>query len=362
MFYPLVIFTCFFRAQKLLAALLAVTILNFFLINPAIALSEKPINTEENKRLTIGILSESNSLESGLQEVPPPGAVQQIRQKLAKHNPQLTLLSPIPGEILANELNEWQLVLDLKDWPLVQDPDMGIGPHLVIQIDDLDPIRISHADGDRIVLSMDSLAPGSHRLAAYLAFPWGEALKGPGTFFESRIHFIDVLEGSQPAMDQPWLTIASPSELALNEPLLIDPLIWNAPLQGLKVGDDRWRLRVTINGGSFLLDRQEAIWVKGLLPEKNIIHFELLDNLGNPITPFFNNKLRIVSYPVSKQPIWMHSKLSNDELSRFIGEPEDLDAQISSESQSDSNNKSILSQREEDTSIPKYEVIFPRSD
>ena len=43
----------------------------------------------------------------------------------------------------------------------------------------------------------------------------------------------------------------------------MDWLIWNAPLQNLREGDGRWRLRISIDGDSFLVDHQDALWLKG---------------------------------------------------------------------------------------------------
>ena len=37
----------------------------------------------------------------------------------------------------------FDLVLHVEDWPLVNDPELGLGPHVVVQVDDAPPIRIS---------------------------------------------------------------------------------------------------------------------------------------------------------------------------------------------------------------------------
>ena len=76
-----------------------------------------------------------------LREVEPPGAVQQLRQALAKHHPQLSLISPLDGsQLKGGPLN---LELKIEDWPLANDRELGLGAHVAIQVDDQAPIRLS---------------------------------------------------------------------------------------------------------------------------------------------------------------------------------------------------------------------------
>jgi len=41
--------------------------------------------------------------------------------------------------------------------------------------------------------------------------------------------------------------------------VLIDWLLLDAPLQNLRGDDARWRLRISVNGDSFLVDRQTPL-------------------------------------------------------------------------------------------------------
>ena len=147
-------------------------------------------------------------------------------------------------------------------------------------------------------IPLPALAPGSHRFTAYAAYPWGEAVKSPGASQQWRLHQLQELKGTQPERDAPWLVMVSPAELGANDPLLLDWLVWNAPLQNLRDGDGRWRLRLTLNGDSFLVDRQDAIWLRQSSTNQsnalkaNTVQMELLDGLGDPIDPAFNNQLR----------------------------------------------------------------------
>ena len=262
-----------------------------------------------------------------LQEVAAPGGVEQLRNHLASHQPRLTVKAPSDGSVIQGA--EWTLELDVEDWPLASDPDLGIGPHVALQIDDQPPLRFSEASpkpggGSSIQITLPALAPGSHRLSAYAAYPWGEAVKSPGASLQWRLHQLQALKGTQPERDEPWLVMVSPADLRSGDPLLLDWLVWNAPLQNLREGDGRWRLRLTVNGDSFLVDRQEAVWIRqsGSSTTQGSVQMELLDGLGDPITPSFNNQLRAIPERPKQRPIWLQSRLTENELARLLGEPE----------------------------------------
>ncbi|WP_114993337.1 hypothetical protein [Synechococcus sp. UW179A] len=253
-----------------------------------------------------------------LQEVSPPGAVQQLQTALSSHSPQLKLISPSDGSVLKN--GERQLTLRIEDWPLAEDPQLGLGAHVALQIDDDPPLRFSHADNDRLQITLPDLSPGSHRFSAYAAMPWGEAVKSQGASLQWRLNLLQQLSGTQPDQNDPWLAVVSPSDLSSGDPLLIDWLIWNAPLQNLREGDGRWRLRISVNGDSFLVDRQEALWLKAAGNRNGSVQMELLDGLGDPITPVFNNQLRTTAALAGARAIWMQSSLSDEQMARLLGE------------------------------------------
>ncbi len=274
-----------------------------------------------------------------LREVEPPGAVQQLRQALAKHHPHLSLISPLDGSALkGGPLN---LELKIEDWPLADDRVLGLGAHVAIQIDDQAPIRLSEVNGDRLTLELPSLSPGSHRLTAYAAYPWGEAVKTPGASLHWQVDQLRPLLGTQPKRDAPWLAVVSPAELGSDSPLLLDWLVWNAPLQNLKAGDARWRLRITVNDDSFVVDQQDALWIQGIDNRKaiNTVQMELLNGIGESIEPMFNNQLREVPEQANPKPIWLQSSLSDSELARLLGDTklEDEDSSAPQEFVSEEN-------------------------
>ena len=258
----------------------------------------------------------ANAPTGRLQEVSPPGAVQQLQQALNHHQPRLTLISPNDGSLLKDRRTS--IEIQVEDWPLAEDPQLGLGAHVALQIDDQPALRFSQASKGRLTIDLPDLSPGSHRFSAYAAMPWGEAVKSPGATLQWRLDLVQELIGTQPEQDAPWLAVVSPAELGRGEPLLIDWLIWNAPLQNLREGDGRWRLRISVNGDSFLVDRQDALWLKGA--GNGGVQLELLDGMGEPITPVFNNQFRSLDALSGERPIWMQSKLSDEQIARLLGE------------------------------------------
>ena len=263
-----------------------------------------------------------SSAPSGkIQEVAPPGAVQQLRQELQRHHPSLRLVAPSNDTIVATE--ELELSFEITDWPLSSDPELGLGPHIAIQIDDRSPLRLSDSNDNRLTVRIDDLEAGSHRFSAWAAYPWGEAVQSPGASIQGRVHLWQKLQGRQPERDAPWLTPVPPAGEQGLQPLLVDWLLWNAPLQNLREGDGRWRLRISIDGDSFLVDHQEALWLKGSNGAgSHDIQMELLNGLGEPITPVFNNQLVHLKAPSGPKPGWMRSRLNESQLARLSGSPE----------------------------------------
>ena len=262
----------------------------------------------------------TSSKPSGqLQEVAPPGAVQQVRERLNDLAPQIEVLSPANDSTLP--AGPWTLKLKVQDWPLYDDETNGLGPHLVVQLDDQPPRRISSA-AEAQGLSMPELSPGSHRLTVFAARPWGEVVKAPGASQQLRLHRVARNPSQLPASGSPQLIAASPSDLQHSEPVLIDWLLIDAPLQHLRDDDARWRLRVSVNGDSFLVDRQTPLWLKGLKRGSNAVQLELLDGRGDPLNPPFNSVVREVVIDSSPRPSWQQASLSAQALAALSGSPE----------------------------------------
>ena len=255
---------------------------------------------------------------SALQEVAPPAAVQELAERLAARNPRVQIVAPADDSLLPD--GPWTLQLQVSDWPLADAGPLGLGPHLVVQLDQQSPLRISSST-TAAELTMEPLLPGSHRLTVYAARPWGEAVKSPGAVSQIRLHRVGRNAAELPARGSAQLIAASPDGLQQDDPVLIDWLLLDAPLQHLRDDDARWRLRVSVNGDSFLVDRQTPLWLKGFKRGSNAVQLELLDGRGDPLNPPFNSLVREVVIGDGTKPGWRRSTLSAAELANLSGEP-----------------------------------------
>ena len=300
--------------KSLLGGLLSGLLL-FGAIDPAVALPGWMERNTTNAQTTI-----NQSGAGVLQEVAPPGASQEIKRQLSNRRPQLTLVSPKAGSI--NNASALELMLGIEDWPVSRDPVLGIGPHIALQVDDRPLIRIDQLADGMARIQLDDLTPGSHRFAAWAAYPWGEAVKSTGASLHGELHQWQRLEGTQPRSDEPWLVPVPMAQGSNQQPLLLDWLLWNAPLQNLKEGDARWRIRVTLDGDSFLADHLDAMWLRGKSSKGGAtLQLELLDARGEPLQPVFNNRLLRMDPANGIRPVWLKERIEERELLQLSGEP-----------------------------------------
>lgn len=248
-----------------------------------------------------------------LQEVPPPAWVQKARLALEDRNPTVNILAPADGELLPD--GPWTLRLRVDDWPLVDGGPLGLGTHLVVQLDGEPPRPTVDT-----TLAMPPLTPGSHLLTVYAAKPWGEAHKSPLALRQIRLHRLAPNPATLPAPHSPQLIPVSPIGPAGSPPLLFDWLLIDAPLQGLRADTTGWRLRLTVNGESVLLDQQTPLWLQGWTPGGNALLMELLDGRGEPLNPPFNSLLREVNVPATGAGRSPNAPLSDLELAVLLGD------------------------------------------
>jgi hypothetical protein len=268
-------------------------------------------------------LIKTTSPDGHLQELPPPLAVQQIQAALADRQPRVTILAPADGTNLPN--GNWTLKLLAQDWPLTDGGSLGLGPHVVIQIDDQEPIRLtehrSTPQGDSLQLTLPALTPGSHRITTYAAKPWGEAAKNSGAASQIRVDRVAANPLTVPKPGSPQLLPVSPLGVVSSEPVLLDWLLLDAPLQHLRDNDGSWRLRVSVNGDSFITDQNVPIWLKGWTSGSNSLQLELLDGRGKPLNPPFNSLVsELVLKPSEPKPRWQLGRLSAEELASLVGQ------------------------------------------
>ena len=231
-----------------------------------------------------------------LTETPPPQAIQTLRRVLDQYQPQIKILAPKSGELLQD--NTVSLVLQVKDLPIYQSAGLGLGPHLHVVVDD-QPSQSIYDATQPIVLT--DLAPGTHTVRVFAARPWDESFKNDGSFAQTTFNVFTKTDDHDPDPRKPLLTYSQPQGNYGAEPILLDFYLTNAPLHFIAQDHPEdstrdWKIKATVNGQSFLLDRWEPIYLKGVKPGKNWVQLEFIDENGTRVENFGNNTARIFTY------------------------------------------------------------------
>jgi hypothetical protein len=134
--------------------------------------------------------------------------------------------------------------------------------------------------------------------------PWQESFKNDGAFAETTFHILTKTGKNAPDNNLPLLTYSHPQGIYGAEPILLDFYLSNAPLRLPNTANEDnslqdWRIRVTVNGESFLLDTWEPIYLKGFAKGNNWVQLEFIDGKGNKIENEFNTSVRVISFDPS---------------------------------------------------------------
>nr|WP_290228146.1 hypothetical protein [Trichocoleus desertorum] len=234
-------------------------------------------------------------------EVSPPEVIQTLRQSLEKYQPQVSILSPRPSEVLQD--NTVSVRFQVTDLPLFKNAQLGLGPHLHVILDNEPYEAVYNADQP---LVLKDVAPGTHTLRVFASRPWHESFKNEGAYAQTTFHVFTKTQENTPALEQPLLTYSRPKGDYGAEPIMLDFYLTNAPLHLVAQEEDDddisdWRIRCTINGESFIFDRWQPLYLKGFQPGKNWVQLELLDEKGKPIENAFNNTVRLITYDLNGQ-------------------------------------------------------------
>ena len=231
-----------------------------------------------------------------LAEVPPPDAIRELRQDLDKYQPQVKILSPRSDETLQD--TEVSVRFQATDIPLFLNEEFGLGSHLHVILDN-QPYQALY-DASKPMIFKD-LEPGTHTVRAFASRPWHESFKNEGAYAQTTFHVFTKTPENNPDLQQPLLTYSRPKGSYGAEPIMLDFYLANAPLHLVANQDAEdsildWQVRCTINGESFIVDRWEPIYLKGLKPGKTWVQLELLDEKGNLYPNAFNNTVRLIDY------------------------------------------------------------------
>ncbi len=229
-------------------------------------------------------------------EASPPIVLQELRQALDNYQPQVSILSPRKNDVLSD--NTVSVRFLVKDLPLFKNETFGLGPHLHVLLDNR-PYQAVYDASQPLVF--DNLEPGTHTIRAFASRPWHESFKNEGAFAQTTFHVFTKTQDNSPNRDLPLLTYSRPQGTYGAEPILLDFYLTNAPLHLVAQTDTTddiadWRIRCTVNGDSFVIDRWQPLYLKGFKPGKNWVQLEYLDEKGNPVQNVFNNTVRMVNY------------------------------------------------------------------
>ena len=243
----------------------------------------------------------ASEISGTFSETAPPNVIQALRPSLEGYQPQVSILSPQVDEILQD--NIVKVRLQVKDLPIFKDPQWQLGPHLHLILDNQPYIAVYDVN-QPVVLS--DLSPGTHTLRVFASRPWYESFKNEGAYTQTTFHVLTKTEENNPDAKLPLLTYSRPNGGYGAEPIMLDFYLTNAPLHSLAETNpedtmSNWRIRSTVNGESFILDRWQPIYLKGFKPGKTWVKLEFLDNQGQPVKNAFNTSIRLINYQPNGQ-------------------------------------------------------------
>ncbi len=222
-------------------------------------------------------------------EVSPPEIIQELRPALSSHQPQVEILSPKTGQVV--EDNAVSVKLQVEDLPLFQNSDLGLGPHLLLLVDDQPRQAIYDVQEP---ISIEDLKPGTHTLRALALYPWLESFKNPRAYAEVTFHVFTKTLDNQPIASQPLLTYNQPQDIYGTEPVMLDFYVSGLSASDTDTGSFSGQVRVTVNDNSFLMESWKTLYLKGLNPGKNWVRLELLDQQGDAIANAYNDTVHLI--------------------------------------------------------------------
>ncbi|NEQ73494.1 MAG: hypothetical protein F6K23_10695 [Okeania sp. SIO2C9] len=288
--------------RKLLT-LLIVVVLTSGLVSCSDRFSEQP-QLSEAKPVTTSI--------SKILEVSPPEIIQQLRQAIDIYKPQVTIQSPQPDQIF--EDNTITVQLQVKDLPIFKS-ELDLGPYVEVILDNK-PYKKIYDLNQPLILS--DLEPGTHTIRVFACRPWDESFKNEGAYAQTTFHIFTKTTNNNPAPNLPLLTYNSPLGDYGAEPILLDYYLTNAPSHLVAQEDPEdeivdWRIRVTVNGTSFITDQWQSIYLEGFHPGKNWIKLEYIDDEGNALNEIYNSTIALITYKPGGQDVL--SKIIAGEIS-----------------------------------------------
>ncbi len=243
--------------------------------------------------------SELMNPDGPLSEVNIPESITKLAPSLAKFQPQVSILSPQPNQILADD--RISVKLQVSDLPLFKSAALGLGNHLHVILDKQTYKGVYDLTQPLI---FENLAAGTHTIRVFASRPWHESFKNEGAYAQTTFHVLTKTAENNPDPQRPLLTYSRPAGIYGAEPIMLDYYLTNAPERVATDPDDPlpdWKVRVTINNQQFIVDRWAPIYLQGFKQGKNWVRLELVDDRGNSIPNVYNDTVSAFSYDPQKK-------------------------------------------------------------
>jgi hypothetical protein len=233
--------------------------------------------------------------KANLEEVSPPEGILQLRRTLGaqlsptQREPQVKITGLKPNTTI--DQTTASIRFEVEDFPIFKDPEFNLGPHLDVLLDDRPYAEVYDA---KQTLAFSGLTPGTHTIRVFASRPWHESVKAPSAFDQLTFHVFAPTQANRPPSDQPLLTYSQPQGTYGAEPVLLDYIL-TPPSGEFKGSGPSSKVRVTVNGTSFITEEQPPIYLRGFKPGTNWVKVELLNSSGNAIPNDLSETIRLVT-------------------------------------------------------------------
>lgn len=244
---------------------------------------------------TAGVPSQVGSVKNkslGITEVSPPVAIAKLAKLFDQYTPTVEILSPQPDQVLLD--NKVAVKVKVEGLPIFKHPELGLGPHVHIALDGQEYKALYDPEQS---LTFENLSPGTHTLRAFASRPWHESFKNKTAYDQVTFHIFTPTVENLPQPDQPLLTYSRPVGKYGAEPVMLDFYIHNPSLAQAEVERiPDWRVRVTVNGETFVTDQWQPVYLKGLNVGRNWVKLELIDRKGLLIPNAYSSTAHLFTY------------------------------------------------------------------
>ncbi len=233
-----------------------------------------------------------------LEEVSAPMVFQQLGRSPKRHDPQVKIVGIKPDATL--EQNTASIRFEVENFSIFKDPDLGLGPHLQVFLDDQPYTEVYDAKQS---ITLADLKPGTHTVRAFASYPWHESFKASSAFDQITFNVFAPTQANQPDPDQLLLTYGQPQGDYGAEPIMVDYLITPPPSSSKTQGSTlplasvpKSKVQITVNGQSFITEESPPIYLKGFKSGVNWVKVALLSTNSKVVPNTLSEAIQLVTF------------------------------------------------------------------